>query len=91
VIKQATVDVQQASCAAPRCDTGLCGFAKAVICDDAHGHCEENDIEPKVKCVCRLNEDEVYAQFSYFNSHNASVTLAAGTFRNYMTPGALNQ
>ena len=54
-------------------------------------NCGPNDVTPLLRCACRLNADEVYAQFDYTNTNANTVVIAAGTARNYMTPGAAAQ
>ena len=53
--------------------------------------CGPNDVTPRLRCACRLNADEVYAQFEYTNTNANTIFIAAGTARNYVTPGAASQ
>ena len=53
--------------------------------------CGPNDVTPRLRCACRLNADEVYAQFEYTNTNTHTIFIAAGTARNYVTPGAASQ
>jgi hypothetical protein len=68
----------------------LFACAHAACSDsDENGHrCGTgNDVVPRVRCECRLSATRGKTEFEYTNSFSHNVTLQAGTFRNYMTPG----